>query len=116
MPRNRLGATYAAADAVLFPVRWPEPFGLVPLEAMACGTPVAGVAAGGAAGHLRDAETALVVPPENPPALAAAVARLAADPALRHRLRRSGRRTAELHPAARANQALAAALERVTRR
>ena len=116
MPRNRLGATYAAADAVLFPVRWPEPFGLVPLEAMACGTPVAGVAAGGAAGHLRDAETALVVPPENPPALAVAVARLAADPALRHRLQRSGRRTAELHPAARANQALAAALERVTRR
>jgi glycogen synthase len=115
IPRNRLAPAYAAADAALFPVRWPEPFGLVPLEAMACGTPVVGVAAGGAAGHLRDGETALVVPPENPPALAAAVARLAAEPKLRDRLRRKGRRTAELYPAARADEAVTAALERATR-
>ena len=31
---------YADADVILFPVRWDEPFGLVPLEAMAVGRPV----------------------------------------------------------------------------
>lgn len=36
----------ARARCVLFPVRWPEPFGLVMLEAMACGTPVVALAAG----------------------------------------------------------------------
>ena len=41
-PRGELPAAYAAADALLFPVRWEEPWGLVPLEAMAVGTPGGG--------------------------------------------------------------------------
>lgn len=38
--RNQLGALYREADVFLFPSEWEEPFGLVPLQAMACGTPV----------------------------------------------------------------------------
>jgi glycogen(starch) synthase len=46
-PYEQLPALYAAADAVIFPVRWPEPFGLVALEAMARGRPVVATGRGG---------------------------------------------------------------------
>lgn len=88
---------YAAADAVLFPVTWEEPFGLVPLEAMAVGRPVVATATGGSAEYLRDGANALVVAPGGIPPLADAVRRLAADPALRERLREEGHRTAALY-------------------
>ena len=56
------------AAALLFPIRWPEPFGLVMVEALACGTPVLGLRAGsvpeviqdGATGFVRDTEDELV--------------------------------------------------------
>lgn len=87
-------AAYAAADAVLFPVTWDEPFGLVPLEAMSVGRPVVATGTGGSAEYLRDGENCLLVPPGDARALAAAVARLAADPPLREHLVAGGRRTA----------------------
>lgn len=93
-PREELVDVYAAADAVLFPVRWPEPWGLVPLEAMSVGRPVVATGTGGSAEYLSDGHNALVVPPGDPPALAAAVQRLADGPALRERLVAGGRRTA----------------------
>ncbi|HEV2821166.1 MAG TPA: glycosyltransferase family 4 protein [Solirubrobacteraceae bacterium] len=93
-PRDELAGAYAAADAVLFPVRWPEPWGLVPLEAMSVGRPVVATGTGGSAEYLSDGDNALVVPPGDPPALGAAVRRLAQDPALRERLVAGGRRTA----------------------
>src|SRR5207245_2136073 len=37
---DRKSAFLGGADALLFPIDWPEPFGLVMIEAMACGTPV----------------------------------------------------------------------------
>jgi len=86
--------TYADADAVLFPVTWNEPWGLVPLEAMSVGRPVVATATGGAAEYLRDGVNALVVEPGDPGALASAVRRLAADPQLRARLRAGGFETA----------------------
>ena len=43
---------YADADAVVFPVRWEEPWGLVPLEAMVVGTPVVATGAGGSGEYL----------------------------------------------------------------
>lgn len=89
-----VAAVYAAADAVLFPVTWPEPFGLVPLEAMACGRPVVATATGGAAEILRDGENCLVVPVDDPAALASAVRRLADDAALRATLVAGGHATA----------------------
>jgi glycosyltransferase involved in cell wall biosynthesis len=47
----------AGAKAVLFPIRWPEPFGLVMLEALACGTPVLAFPEGAAPEVIHDGET-----------------------------------------------------------
>jgi glycogen synthase len=110
MDRAALAARMRAADALLFPVRWEEPWGLVPLEAMACGLPVVATAAGGSAEYLRDGRNALVVPPGNPEAIARAVRRLARDGALRARLVAGGRRTAAAASLETANEAVHAAL------
>lgn len=93
-PRDQLGARYRAADVVVFPSEWEEPFGLVPLEAMACGTPVVGTGVGGSGAFLVDGANCLRFRPGDPADLAAAVRRLAADPALRARLVTAGLRTA----------------------
>lgn len=87
-------AAYAAADAILFPVQWPEPWGLVPLEAMSVGRPVIATGTGGSAEYLVDGENCLLFPPGDAAALAARVRELAADPALRGRLRENGFATA----------------------
>jgi glycosyltransferase involved in cell wall biosynthesis len=89
-----LRAAFAGADAVVFPVRWNEPFGLVPLEAMGLGRPVVTTARGGTAEFVRDGENALVFPADDAAALAERVKRLAGDEALRSRLLAGGRRTA----------------------
>jgi glycosyltransferase involved in cell wall biosynthesis len=86
VPRGELAATYRSADVVVFPSEWAEPFGLVPLEAMACGTPVIATCTGGSAEFLRDETNCLAFPPGDEHALAAAVLRLESDPALRRRL------------------------------
>ena len=109
---DALPALYAAADAVLFPIRWDEPWGLVPLEAMGVGRPVVAVSKGGAASYLRDAENALLIPPEDPAALAAAVRRLSSDAELRGRLRAGGADTAAEHSAERFEQRMVDELER----
>jgi glycosyltransferase involved in cell wall biosynthesis len=93
-PSGQVHEAYAAADVVLFPVTWPEPWGLVPLEAMSVGRPVIATATGGQAEYLRDGENALIIPPGDPKALADAVRGLAADPACRERLRDGGFQTA----------------------
>jgi glycogen synthase len=98
-PRDRAGlaSAYAEADAVLFPVEWAEPFGLVPLEAMAVGRPVVATGAGGSADFLRDGVNALRFAAGDADALAGALRRLADDPALRARLRAGGLATAAEH-------------------
>ena len=78
----------------IFPSEWEEPFGLVPLEAMACDTPVVATGVGGSADFLFDGGNCLLFPPADDVALAAAVRRLADDPAQRRDLVTSGRRTA----------------------
>ncbi|HWH28675.1 MAG TPA: glycosyltransferase family 4 protein [Mycobacteriales bacterium] len=95
--RSELAAAYGAADCLLFPPVWTEPFGLVPLEAMACGTPVVTTGTGGQAALLTHEHDCLVVPPGDDAALAAAVERLAADPVLRRRIAEAGLRTAARH-------------------
>jgi glycosyltransferase involved in cell wall biosynthesis len=94
---GELAGAYAEADCVLFPVVWPEPWGLVPLEAMSVGRPVVATGTGGSAEYLRDGENALLVAPGDADALAAAVRRLAGDPGLRARLVAGGRETAARH-------------------
>ncbi len=109
LDRAALKAAYAAADAVLFPVRWEEPWGLVPLEAMGMGRPVIASGTGGSAEHLRDGGNALLAPPD-PAAWAAAVTRLAEDPALRARLAAAGALTAAEHTEDRFHDAVEAVL------
>jgi glycosyltransferase involved in cell wall biosynthesis len=67
----------ADADATIFPAQWPEPFGLVMAESMACGTPVVGYGDGAVAEIVLDGETGFVVPPGDVDALSAAVTRVA---------------------------------------
>lgn len=73
-------------DVLLFPSQWDEPFAAVPVEAMSTGMAVVATTAGGTPEALTDGETGLLVPPGDPFAMAAAVRRLAEDPALRLRL------------------------------
>ena len=61
---------------------WYEPFGITPLEAVACGVPVVGSAVGGLLDTVEDGVTGRLVPPRDPAAVAGAVAGLLADPAL----------------------------------
>ncbi len=104
-------AAFAEADAVLFPSVWQEPWGLVPLEAMAAGTPVVATGTGGSAEYLRDGENCLLVAPGDPAALAAAVGRLAADARLRAALAAGGHATARRYPAEACHAVVRAALE-----
>lgn len=94
VPRAALADVYAEADALLFTSGWREPFGLVPIEAMACATPVVAAPTGGAAEFLVDGLNCLAVPPRDAHAVAAAVTRLADDAGLRAHLVERGVSTA----------------------
>lgn len=93
--RSELAARIRGADVLVFPSEWPEPFGLVPLEAMACGVPVVATGTGGSGEFLEHGGNCLLFPPGDPLSLAAAVHRLAGDPQLRRRLTAGGTATAE---------------------
>jgi D-inositol-3-phosphate glycosyltransferase len=64
-PRDALKYYYSAAD-VFITTPWYEPFGITPLEAMACGTPVIGSNVGGIKFTVKDGETGYLVPPQQP--------------------------------------------------
>ncbi len=76
---------YAAAEMVVMPSDY-ESFGMVALEAMACGTPVIASDVGGLAYLVRHGRTGYRVPARDPIALAAKIARLLTDEALRRRM------------------------------
>jgi glycosyltransferase involved in cell wall biosynthesis len=86
--RHELRQYYCASD-VFVTTPWYEPFGITPIEAMACGTPVIGAAVGGIKYTVRDGETGFLVPPHDPDALADRLACLFQD---RELLRQFGRR------------------------
>jgi glycosyltransferase involved in cell wall biosynthesis len=111
LEHSRLHHEYGEADAVLFPVTWEEPWGLVPLEAMGRGRPVVATGLGGSGEYLEDGVNCLLVPPGDAAALAAAVERLAADTDLRARLVAGGLETAAGNTADRFEDAVLSALE-----
>lgn len=85
---------YAAADVLLHPTIY-DAFGLVVAEAMACGVPPVVSAEAGIAELIADGESGTLVPPNDPEIIAAALERLAGDPALRGRLARGARAVAQ---------------------
>ncbi len=78
---------YSAAEAVVMPSHY-ESFGMVALEAMACGTPVVASQVGGLAYLVQDGQTGYTVPADDPQALAGALERLLNDPETRARMGR----------------------------
>jgi glycosyltransferase involved in cell wall biosynthesis len=88
--RADLPALLRSADVVAC-TPWYEPFGIVPLEAMACQVPVVASKIGGLIDTVRDGVTGIHVPPGDPGALAAVLRQLLADPGLRARMGRAGR-------------------------
>jgi glycosyltransferase involved in cell wall biosynthesis len=88
--RRDVAACLAAADVVALPSLH-EGLGVAALEAMAAARPVVASRVGGLAEVVVDGETGLVVPTSDPASLAAALARLAREPALRARLGEAGR-------------------------
>jgi UDP-glucose:(glucosyl)LPS alpha-1,2-glucosyltransferase len=95
--RDAVLLAMARAAIVAVPSRWPEPFGLVALEALASGTALICTDRGGLREVAGDA--ALYVPADDPPALTAAIRALAADPARREALCRAGQERARLFDA-----------------
>ncbi|MBX6313278.1 MAG: glycosyltransferase family 1 protein [Isosphaeraceae bacterium] len=93
--RDVLRYYYAAAD-VFVTTPWYEPFGITPVEAMACGTPVIGAEVGGIKSTVRDGETGFLVPPRDSDVLADRLARLLRSPALRRDFSRRAVRRANL--------------------
>jgi len=80
-PHHLLATYYRAADVCVVPSR-SESFGLVALEAAACGTPVVAAAVGGLRTLVEDGTTGFLLDERSPDAFAAAIARLLADPRL----------------------------------
>ncbi|HEX8460357.1 MAG TPA: glycosyltransferase family 1 protein [Segetibacter sp.] len=86
--REMLKYYYCAAD-IFISTPWYEPFGITPLESMACGTPVIGSNVGGIKYSVLDGKTGFLVPPNDPNALAAKVDLLISNPALHQQMKKA---------------------------
>jgi glycosyltransferase involved in cell wall biosynthesis len=91
-PHGEVLAAMARAAIVVVPSRWPEPFGLTALEAMAAGAALLVSARGGLGEFTRDA--AVTIDPDDPESLAVAMLSVASDPAHRAALAAAGRERA----------------------
>jgi glycosyltransferase involved in cell wall biosynthesis len=87
-----LAEEFANASLVVMPSLWPEPFGLVGIEALAAGRPAVASATGGIVDWLDDGVAGLRVPPGDELALAAALNELLADPEKQKTMGMAGRR------------------------
>lgn len=83
---DKLGTLYRAARLVAFPSRWPEPFGMVGLEAMRHARPVVGFDVGGVRDWLADGETGVLVREQDVDGFARGMARLLHEPGLAARM------------------------------
>jgi D-inositol-3-phosphate glycosyltransferase len=89
VPRAELPALIRSSDLVVC-LPWYEPFGIVPLEAMACGVPVVGTAVGGLLDTVMDGVTGALLPPRNPVVAAQALRELLGSPERRRAFGRAG--------------------------
>jgi glycosyltransferase involved in cell wall biosynthesis len=94
IPSAKLDDLYRGAECLVVPSRWPEPFGMIGLEAMRKSIPVVGFASGGIPDWLRDGENGILVPCADIPALAKAIRRLLDDRQLAKAMGETGRRMA----------------------
>jgi glycosyltransferase involved in cell wall biosynthesis len=94
--RDVLRDFYCAAD-VFVTTPWYEPFGITPVEAMACAVPVIGSNVGGIKYTVQHGKTGFLVPPQDPDALALRLAELQRNPELAHAMGMQGRRRAQQH-------------------
>jgi D-inositol-3-phosphate glycosyltransferase len=92
-PREQLRYYYSAAD-VFCTTPWYEPFGITPVEAMACGTPVVGTNVGGIKNTVIDGQTGFLVPPNDPETLAEKLAVLHQYPQMAQQFGWAGMRRA----------------------
>jgi glycosyltransferase involved in cell wall biosynthesis len=95
-PQEELRRYYSAADVAVTVPHY-EPFGMTPLEAMACATPVIGSRVGGIKTSVADGETGYLVPPRDPEALAGRLLRLLSDEDLRDQMGRAARHRIKEH-------------------
>jgi D-inositol-3-phosphate glycosyltransferase len=95
VPHERLPQYYSAAEALVMPSYY-ESFGLVALEAMACGTPVVAARVGGLASLVQDGETGFLVPWHCPEPFANRLEVLLSHPDLRDAMGRAARARAQL--------------------
>jgi glycosyltransferase involved in cell wall biosynthesis len=95
-PRHALHLYYSASD-VFVTTPWYEPFGITPVEAMACGRPVIGANVGGIRTTVVPGKTGFLVPPRDPVALAGRLQQLASRHDLAERMGRAGRKRALAH-------------------
>jgi len=96
VPHSSLPGYYAGADAVCVPAH-SESYGMVNLEAMACGRPVVAPRVGGVTEYATHGENCLLVEPGDVEAIADAMRELASSPTLRDRLGSHARETANAH-------------------
>ena len=94
--RHELQPYYCAAD-VFVSTPWYEPFGITPLESMACGTPVIGSNVGGIKSTVVDGETGFLTPPNDPEALADRLSLVLSDQATRLDMGRRAIRRVNAH-------------------
>ena len=93
--RDDIPAVWKESHIAVLPSSYREGLPMALLEAASCGRPIVAADVPGSREIAREGESALLVPPRDPAALAAAILRLAHDPALRARLGAGGRALVE---------------------
>lgn len=88
IPSPDIYKNYAKARVLLFPIKWEEPFGLVMIEAMACGTPVVAFNRGSVPEIIKDGETGFICPAGNIEAMVKAVRKIYEMPAEKYQAMR----------------------------
>jgi glycosyltransferase involved in cell wall biosynthesis len=100
VPHDDVVNAWTHCAVAVVPSVWPEPFGLVAMEAMAAARPVIASAIGGLADIVEDGVTGVLVQPGDPLALRASILQLLADPRRREAMGLAGRERAASYSAA----------------